>query len=123
MKSNDIKKKRRLRRKLSVRKVISGTADKPRMTVTKSLKHIYAQIIDDEAGKTLAFASTLNKDVAEKVTPKTKKIEKSKLVGAAIAKAAVEKNIKKVAFDRNGYLYHGRIKALADSARENGLEF
>ncbi|OGU10799.1 MAG: 50S ribosomal protein L18 [Ignavibacteria bacterium GWB2_35_12] len=123
MKSNDIKKKRRLRRKLSVRKEISGTPDKPRMTVTKSLKHIYAQIIDDEQGKTLAFASTLNKDVAEKVTPKTKKIEKSKLVGAAIAKAAIEKNIKKVAFDRNGYLYHGRIKALADAARENGLEF
>ena len=106
-----------------MRKEISGTPDKPRMTVTKSLKHIYAQIIDDEQGKTLAFASTLNKDVAEKVTPKTKKIEKSKLVGAAIAKAAIEKNIKKVAFDRNGYLYHGRIKALADAARENGLEF
>ncbi len=123
MKSNDIKKKRRIRRKLSVRKEISGTPDKPRMTVTKSLKHIYAQIIDDEHGNTLASASTLNKDVAEKVTPKTKKIEKSKLVGAAIAKAAVEKNIKKIAFDRNGYLYHGRIKALAESARENGLEF
>ncbi len=123
MKSNDIKKKRRIRRKLSVRKEISGTPDKPRMTVTKSLKHIYAQIIDDERGNTLASASTLNKDVAEKVTPKTKKIEKSKLVGAAIAKAAVEKNIKKIAFDRNGYLYHGRIKALAESARENGLEF
>lgn len=123
MKSNDLKKKRRLRRKLSVRKEISGTADKPRMTVTKSLKHIYAQIIDDEAGKTLASASTLNKDVAEKITPKTNKIEKSKLVGAAIAKLAVERNIKKIAFDRNGYLYHGRIKAIADAARENGLEF
>lgn len=123
MKSDEIKKKRRLRRKLSVRKEISGTSDKPRMTVTKTLKHIYAQIIDDEQGKTLAFASTLNKDVAEKVTPKTNKIEKSKLVGTAIAKAATEKNIKKIAFDRNGYLYHGRIKALADAARENGLEF
>ena len=123
MKSNEIKKRRQLRRKLSVRRHISGTAQKPRLTVTRSLKHIYAQIIDDESGKTLVSASTMNKEVTEKVTPKTKKVEKSKLVGAAIAKSAIEKNIKIVAFDRNGYLYHGRIKALADSAREAGLKF
>ncbi|TAL69476.1 MAG: 50S ribosomal protein L18 [Bacteroidetes bacterium] len=123
MNTNEIKKRRQLRRKLSVRRQISGTAQKPRLTVSRSLKHIYAQIIDDETGRTLASASTLNEDVAGKVTPKTKKIEKSKLVGTAIAKSAIEKNIKKVAFDRNGYLYHGRIKALADSAREAGLEF
>ncbi|MBI5325914.1 MAG: 50S ribosomal protein L18 [Ignavibacteriae bacterium] len=123
MKSNEIKKRRQIRRKFSVRRNISGTADKPRLTVSRTLKHIYAQIIDDESGRTLASASTLSKDIAEKVTPKTKKIEKSKLVGAAIAKTAIEKKIKKVAFDRNGFLYHGRIKALADSAREAGLEF
>jgi large subunit ribosomal protein L18 len=123
MKIQEIKKKRRLRRKMHIRKQIFGTPEMPRLTVTKSLKHVYAQIIDDVNGQTLVSASTLQKDVKDLLKPESTKIEKSKLVGEAIARKALEKGIKKIAFDRNGYLYHGRIKALADAARKGGLEF
>ncbi|MGA2297904.1 MAG: 50S ribosomal protein L18 [FCB group bacterium] len=123
MNNLELKKKRISRRKQHIRKKIHGTPDRLRLSVHKSLNHIYTQIIDDEDGKTLVSASTLDKDVKEQIKPKMKKLEKSKLVGTAIAKKALEKKIKKVAFDRSGFLYHGRIKALADSARESGLEF
>ncbi len=123
MKTQDIKKKRRLRRKFHIRKRVNGTSEMPRMTVTKSLKHIYAQIIDDSKGGTLVSVSTLDKDVAALIKPDTTKTGKSQLVGAAIARKAEEKGIKRIAFDRNGFLYHGRIKALADAARKGGLEF
>jgi large subunit ribosomal protein L18 len=91
------------------------------LSVFKSLKHVYVQIIDDQNGVTLAAASTLSPDVRDKV--KGNSIETAKLVGEAIGKRALEKDIKKVVFDRSGYLYHGRVKALADAAREAGLEF
>lgn len=120
----ELKNKRRTRRKLSVRRKITGVPEMPRLTVFKSLNHIYAQIVDDTLGTTLAAASTIDKDVREALKlSKTKKVDQSKLVGAAIAKRAIASNIKTVAFDRNGNLYHGRVKALADAAREAGLQF
>lgn len=123
MKIQEIKNRRRTRRKLHIRKKLALTADRPRLSIYRSLNHIYAQIIDDVQGRTLVAASTLDKDVKDTIKPETSKIEQSKLVGIALAKKAVEKNIKTVAFDRNGFLYHGRVKALADSARQGGLEF
>ena len=120
----ELKNKRRTRRKYNVRKKITGAPEMPRLTVFKSLSHIYAQIIDDTIGKTLVSASTIDKDVKDALKQnKTKKVDQSKLVGAAIAKRAIASNIKTVAFDRNGNLYHGRVKALADAAREAGLQF
>jgi large subunit ribosomal protein L18 len=123
MKRLELKLKRRLRRKYSIRKKIVGTPDRLRLNVFRSLNNIYAQIIDDVHGRTLVSASTLDKEVKEQIKPDMKRIEHSKIVGAVLAKKALEKNIKKISFDRNGYLYHGRIKALAESARSNGLEF
>lgn len=111
----------RKRRHMRVRKKISGTPEKPRLNVYKSLKHIYAQIIDDESGNTLVAASTLDKAIKDSVTGCN--VESAKKVGELIAKKAIEKGIKKVAFDRGGYIYHGRVKALAEAAREAGLEF
>ncbi len=111
-----------LRRKKRVRKKIRGTPERPRLCVYRSLKHIYAQIIDDVAGRTLVAASTLDKELRGKLDG-LKKTEKAREVGKLIAKRAIEKGIKKVVFDRNGFLYHGRVKALADGAREGGLEF
>lgn len=113
----------RLRRKRSIRKKISGTALKPRFTVFRSSIHIYAQIINDETGNTLASASTLDKDIKSLLTPEMTKTEQSVLIGKKIAEKAIANNISQVAFDRNGYIYHGRIKALADSARQAGLNF
>ena len=109
----------RKRRHLRVRTKISGTAECPRLAVTKSNKNIIAQIIDDNAANTLVYVSTLDSDV------KTKKANKeaAKEVGALIAKKAIEKNIKTVVFDRGGYIYHGVVKELAEAAREAGLEF
>lgn len=112
------KNKTRQRRHLRVRNKISGTAVCPRLNVYRSNKNIYAQVIDDVAGVTLASASTLDKEVSG-----SNKTELASSVGALVAKRAVEKNVKKVVFDRGGYLYHGRVQALAESARENGLEF
>lgn len=103
-----------------IRKKVSGTAQKPRLSVFRSNTDIYAQLIDDENGVTLASASSKEKEItAQKVV----KIEKSKLVGAAIARKATELGIQQVVFDRGGNLYHGRVKALADGAREGGLQF
>lgn len=114
---------RRAKIKASIRKKISGTAQRPRLTVYRSLGNIYGQIIDDVSGKTLVAASSISKEVkAELVSAKSKK-EKSLAVGKILAKKALEKNIQNVVFDRNGYLYHGRVKALADGAREGGLKF
>lgn len=111
---------RREKIKFRVRKKISGTAARPRLSVFRSNSEIYVQLIDDDGAKTLAAASSKDKDiVAQKVT----KTEKSKLVGAAIARKAGELGLKDVVFDRGGYLYHGRVKAVADGAREGGLNF
>ncbi|MBO8161950.1 MAG: 50S ribosomal protein L18 [Thermosipho sp. (in: Bacteria)] len=113
---------RRKKRHLSIRKKIRGTADRPRLCVYKSEKHIYAQIIDDDKGHTLVAASTLDKELKE-VLSKTWNKEAAREVGKLIGKRAIEKGIKKVVFDRGGYRYHGRVKELADGAREAGLEF
>jgi len=118
-----LKKIRNRRRKQHVRKHIFGDGNRLRMTVKRSLNHIYVQIINDTEHKTLVSASSLDKDVKEQIKPETTKTGISKLVGIAIAKHASEANILLVAFDRNGYLYHGRVKALAEAARGAGLEF
>ena len=115
------KSERRLRIKRRIRKRISGTAEKPRFTVFRSNTQIYVQFVDDLKGATLASTSSLAKDIAEKT--KITKIEQARLVGQLAAKVASEKGITDVVFDRNGYLYHGRVKALADAAREGGLKF
>ena len=105
-----------------VRKKISGTPERPRLCVYRSLNHIYAQIINDHNGTTLAAASTLDRDLKEVIADKTKK-EAARIVGEAAAKKALEKGIKKVVFDRSGYIYHGLILEVAAGAREAGLEF
>ena len=112
----------RERRKLSIRKKVNGTAERPRLTVFRSAKHIYAQVIDDVAKKTLATASTLDEPIKGALTG-LKKTERAKKVGAAIAEKCKAKGIEKVVFDRNGFIYHGRVSALADAAREAGLKF
>lgn len=112
----------RERRKLRIRRKISGTSERPRLSVFRSLKHIYAQVVDDVAGTTLAHCSTLAKDVKPEVA-EAKKSDAAKVVGKTIAAQLKSKGITKIVFDRNGYLYHGRIKALAEGAREGGLEF
>ncbi|HIU34634.1 MAG TPA: 50S ribosomal protein L18 [Candidatus Pullichristensenella excrementigallinarum] len=105
-----------------VRKKISGTPACPRLCVYRSLKHIYAQIIDDEAGNTLVAASTVEKDIAAKVAQMPKK-EAGKVVGQVVAERALAKGIKQVVFDRGGYIYTGRVAELAAGAREGGLDF
>lgn len=112
----------RLRKHIRVRKKISGTAERPRLNVFRSLKNIYAQIIDDTKGTTLVSASTLDEALKSKIKNGGNK-EAAKEVGKLIAEKAIEKGIKQVVFDRGGYLYHGRVKELADAAREAGLEF
>lgn len=112
----------RKRKHLRVRKKVFGTPERPRLSVYKSLNHIYAQVIDDTKGKTLAAASTLSPEIRGEVKGK-KNIAAAQVVGRLIAKKALERGIKKVVFDRGGYLYHGRIAALADAAREQGLDF
>jgi large subunit ribosomal protein L18 len=112
----------RMRRKKRIRKNVQGTSERPRLTVFRSNKHIYAQVIDDDTRRSLATASTLTKAVAAALDGKNK-IERAKAVGEAVAKAAKDKGITKVVFDRNGYAYHGRVSALAEGAREGGLEF
>jgi large subunit ribosomal protein L18 len=112
----------RERRKLRIRRKLSGTAERPRVTVFRSLKHIYAQAIDDVTGNTLAHMSTLTADVKGAIT-ESDKTDAAKKVGAALAKALLAKGVTQVVFDRNGYLYHGRVSALADGAREGGLKF
>lgn len=102
-----------------IRRKVTGTPERPRMAVFKSLKHIYVQLIDDAGGKTIASASTREKDASAKGS----NAAAAKAVGALIARKAKDKGVTRVVFDRGGYLYHGNIKALADAARENGLEF
>ncbi|MDS3931762.1 50S ribosomal protein L18 [Staphylococcus epidermidis] len=114
------KNKVRLKRHARVRTKLSGTAEKPRLNVYRSNKHIYAQIIDDVKGVTLAQASSQDKDIAN---TSASKVDLATTVGQEIAKKANDKGIKEIVFDCGGYLYHGRVKALADAARENGLEF
>ena len=111
----------RERRQQRVRKKVVGTPERPRLCVFRSAKHIYVQAIDDAAGKTIAVASTLDKDYQK---PEGKgKVAPAKAVGQLIAKRLLAQNCKKVVFDRNGFLYHGRVKAVADGAREAGLDF
>ena len=119
---DDVKTENRKRRQERVRKRVRGTDAKPRLCVFRSAKHIYAQVISDEAAKTLVAASTLSTELGE-ARDHTKKVDAAKKVGELVAKKCLERSISQVVFDRNGFLYHGRIKALADAAREAGLKF
>ncbi len=123
MQNVKLKAVQRSRRKLRVRKRVFGTAQRPRLSVTRSLNHIYAQLIDDDAGVTLCSASSRHKTVAGQISGACGNRAAAAVVGKALAEAATAKGIAAVAFDRNGYKYHGRIKALADAAREAGLKF
>ena len=114
------KNEKRQKRHLRSRRYIIGTAEKPRLNVYRSLSNIYAQVINDETGETIAAASTVEKDLKENYGGN---IEAAKAVGEAVAKRALEKGISEVVFDRGGYLYHGRVAALAEAAREAGLKF
>ncbi|WAM34657.1 50S ribosomal protein L18 [Caldicellulosiruptor morganii] len=113
---------KRLIRHKRIRKKVFGTAERPRLCVYKSLKYIYAQIIDDEKGHTLVAASSLEPEIKSRLSS-TKSVEAAQYVGKVIAERAKEKGITRVVFDRGGYPYHGRVKALAEAAREAGLEF
>jgi large subunit ribosomal protein L18 len=113
----------RLRRKKRIRRKFRGTLERPRLCVFRSATHIYAQVIDDTAGRTLVEASSLSKDLGAKIGKNGGNKEGASVVGAAIAEQTIKKGIKKVVFDRNGFLYHGRVKALSEAAREQGLEF
>lgn len=117
--SKNLKRKVRHER---VRRKVAGTPERPRLSIYRSLTNMYAQIIDDATGKTLISASTLDKEIKENVKTGGNK-EAAKLVGAAVAKKALEKGIDQVVFDRGGYIYHGRVKELAEGAREAGLQF
>lgn len=116
------KNKTRLRRHLRVRKKIQGTAERPRLNVFRSAKHMYAQLIDDNKGITIAAASTQDSSLKDSIS-NGGNIEAARKVGQLIAERAKEKGIERVVFDRGGYLYHGRVQALADAARESGLDF
>ena len=115
------KRARRIRIRFRIRKRISGTDSRPRMSIYRSNKQIYVQLINDIEGKTLLSASSKEKEIAEKTD--INKTEQAKLVGKLIAQKALASGFKEVVFDRSGYLYHGRVKSLADAARENGLKF
>ena len=116
------KNQKRLERHYSIRNKITGTPERPRLNIFKSSKHIYAQVIDDATGTTLASASTQDKELKNQVAELTKK-DAAKLVGKTVGERAKEKGINSVVFDRGGYLYHGRVQLLAEGARESGLEF
>jgi len=113
----------RRRRHLRVRRKVFGTAERPRLSVFRSSKHIYAQVIVDETGTTLAAASTLDPEIREQVGKAHGTVEGARMVGQLIAKRAMDKGIERVVFDRGGYLYHGRVAAVAEGAREAGLKF
>ena len=113
----------RLKRKKRIRRKVRGTPERPRLTVFRSAKHIYAQVIDDTAGVTLASASTLSPEFKEVASEVKGKVGAAEKVGQLVAQKAMEKGIKKVVFDRNGFIYHGRVRAVADGARAAGLEF
>ncbi|MCF8024050.1 MAG: 50S ribosomal protein L18 [Desulfobacteraceae bacterium] len=112
----------RIKRKKRIRKKVQGTAERPRLTVFRSARHIYAQIIDDHHGRTLAAASTMEKELRDRGDFENKKAAAGE-IGKRIAQRAADKGINTVVFDRNGYMYHGRVKAVSESARENGLDF
>jgi large subunit ribosomal protein L18 len=112
----------RYKRHRRVRQKVSGNGDRPRLCIFRSLNHIYAQVIDDSQSHTLASASTLDSEIKQGVNGKSK-TDRAGMVGQLLAKRAIDKGIKEVAFDRGGYKYHGRVKALADAAREGGLKF
>ena len=118
-----LRQKRRKRIKKHIRKRIQGTAQRPRLTVYRSIKSIYAQLVDDSTGKTILSVSSISKDLRDKTKKANGKIEVAKIVGQVVGEEASKRKIEKVVFDRNGYLYHGRVKAVADGAREAGLKF
>jgi large subunit ribosomal protein L18 len=122
MGTKDFKVEARLKRKRSIRKKIRGSQERPRLCVFRSTKHIYAQVIDDIAGRTLAAASTVENAVTGGQKLENKRAAAT-IVGKVVAQRALEKGISKVVFDRNGFLYHGRVKAVSDGAREAGLDF
>ncbi len=115
--------KGRNRRHKIIRKKISGTKDKPRLSVYRSLNHLYAQLVDDTVGQTILSLSTNSPDVKDKLRKDAGNVKGASLLGGALAELCKKNNITKVVFDRSGYLYHGRIKALAEAARKGGLEF
>jgi large subunit ribosomal protein L18 len=117
-----LKSEARKRRHLRVRKKVSGTPERPRLNVYRSLRHIYAQLIDDISGRTLVFASTLDLDLRDQLTVAGNK-DAARQVGELLGKRAQDKGFEQVVFDRGGYLYHGRVKALAEGARSQGLKF
>lgn len=117
------KRAQREKKKQAIHKHVFGTAERPRLAVFRSLDHIYALLVDDNRQKTLTAVSTMQKELQPALQKAKGKQEKAKLVGKAVAAKAQEMNIKKVVFDRSGYMYHGRVRALADGAREGGLEF
>lgn len=116
-------KEKRLKNKIRISKKISGTTERPRVAVFRSLNQIYAQVIDDVNRTTLVSASSLSKEIKEEIGKSKTKIDQSKLVGKYLAQKAIEKGINTVVFDRSGYRYHGRIQAVAEGAREGGLKF
>ncbi|PLX30318.1 MAG: 50S ribosomal protein L18 [Ignavibacteria bacterium] len=111
------------KRKIRIRKKILGTTEKPRLSVYRSLNHMYAQLIDDSTGVSIATVSSKSKALLDAIKGAENKVAQALIIGKEIAKVAQEKNISTVVFDRNGYLYHGRVKAVADGAREGGLKF
>ncbi|MBL7033346.1 MAG: 50S ribosomal protein L18 [Candidatus Delongbacteria bacterium] len=115
--------RRRNRRRLAIRIKVSGTGERPRIAVFRSNSQIYAQVIDDSSGKTLVSASTLEKEIAARLKDTKNRLEQSHAVGVALAERALAKDIKRVVFDRGGYIYAGRVKSLAEGARKGGLEF
>jgi len=123
MGSVNIKSQARLKRKVRIRKKLVGTNERPRLCVFRSAKHIYAQVIDDTTGHTLATASSTEKTVKDQAGESVKKKAVASLVGKVLAERVIEKGYKKVVFDRNGFLYHGRVKAVSEGAREAGLDF
>ena len=122
MGSTNVKKQARLKRKQRIRRKVAGTQERPRLSVFRSSKHIYAQIIDDALGQTLAAASTMEKTVKEK-SDFENKVARAFYIGKLVAERAKEKGVSDVVFDRNGFMYHGRVKALSDGARDGGLNF
>lgn len=114
---------KRRRRKAHIRKSVVGTEDRPRLVVFRSLKHIYAQLVNDNTHHTILTTSTLDKGISDELKKASGKVAKAKIVGKRMSELAKEKNITQVVFDRSGYIYHGRIKAVADGAREGGLDF
>ena len=123
---NKLKRDKNLRRnvrKFRIRQRVAGTHERPRLVIVKSLKYLYAQIINDNENKTLVGFSTSSKDMAEKLEKSRKNLDASKFFGELVGEKLAEKGINKVVFDRNGYLYHGKVKAFADAVRSKGIEF